>query len=77
LIHGVAFLCGISTPSLSAQGEQRRLAYFNIDRDNANGGSFYIYQYVNRLGFRAILPPNWGRAIGGRDHWVIRNSDNR
>jgi hypothetical protein len=35
LIHGVAFLCGISTPSLSAQGEQRRLAYFNIDRDNA------------------------------------------
>jgi len=36
LIHGVAFLCGISTPSLSAQGEQRRLAYFNIDRDNAS-----------------------------------------
>jgi hypothetical protein len=35
LIHGVAFLCGISTPSLSAQGEQRRLSYFNIDRDNA------------------------------------------
>jgi hypothetical protein len=33
-IHGVAFLCGISTPSLSAQGEQRRFSYFNIDRDN-------------------------------------------
>jgi hypothetical protein len=25
---------GISTPSLSAQGEQRRSSYFNIDRDN-------------------------------------------
>src|SRR4029077_11674698 len=32
-IHGVAFLCGISTPSLSAQGEQRRSALFNIHRD--------------------------------------------
>ena len=26
---------GISTPSLSAQGEQRRFAYFNIDRDDS------------------------------------------
>jgi hypothetical protein len=32
-IHGVAFLRGISTPSLSAQGEQRRSAFFNIRRD--------------------------------------------
>src|ERR1700732_608143 len=32
-IHGVTFLCGISTPSLSAQGEQRRSAFFNIRRD--------------------------------------------
>ena len=32
-LHGVAFLCGISTPSLSAQGEQRRSSYFNIHRD--------------------------------------------
>src|SRR5262245_65327307 len=35
LIHGVAFLCGISTPSLSARGEQRRPSYFNIERDNS------------------------------------------
>src|SRR6266700_1901485 len=34
-MHGVAFLCGISTPSLTAQGEQRRFSYFNIDRDNS------------------------------------------
>ncbi|MGO9049166.1 MAG: hypothetical protein ACLQFW_20180, partial [Xanthobacteraceae bacterium] len=35
LVHGVAFLCGISTPSLAAQGEQRRSVYFNINRDNS------------------------------------------
>jgi hypothetical protein len=33
LVHGVAFLCGISTPSLPAQGEQRLLSFFNIGRD--------------------------------------------
>jgi hypothetical protein len=26
---------GISTPSLQAQGEQRRFSYFNIGRDNS------------------------------------------
>src|SRR5208283_5271355 len=34
LLHGVAFLRGISTPSLKAQGEQRRSSLFNIPRDN-------------------------------------------
>jgi hypothetical protein len=29
---------GISTPSLQAQGEQRRSSYFNNDRDIAAGG---------------------------------------
>lgn len=33
-----------------------------------NGGQFYIYQYVNRPGFRAIHPPDWGHAIGGGDY---------
>jgi hypothetical protein len=32
-----------------------------------NGGKYYIYQYKDRPGFRAILPPNWGSPIGGRD----------
>src|SRR5262249_8923952 len=36
-LHGVAFLCGISTPSLQAQGEQRRSFFFNIPRDNSGG----------------------------------------
>jgi hypothetical protein len=38
LVHGVAFLCGITTPSLSAQGGQRRFSYFNIERDNSDDG---------------------------------------
>src|ERR1700758_2677692 len=32
-----------------------------------NGRQFYIYRYLNRLGFRAILPGYWSYAIGGRD----------
>ena len=40
LVHGVAFLCGMSTPSLAAQGEQRRSVYFNINRDNSQGLGF-------------------------------------
>ena len=34
--EGLAFLCGITTPSLSAQGGQRRFPYFNIERDNSH-----------------------------------------
>ena len=34
---------------------------------NCPGGPTYIYQYVNRRGFRVIHPPNWSNAIGGRD----------
>src|SRR3954469_20602629 len=32
-LHGVAFLRGFDTPSLQAQGGQRRLPYFNRDGD--------------------------------------------
>ena len=41
--HGVAFLCEISTPSLSAQGEQRRSAFFNIRRDISRNGGEMAY----------------------------------
>src|SRR5208282_5988662 len=33
LVHGVALLCGFDTPSLPAQGGQRRLESFNTRRD--------------------------------------------
>src|ERR1035437_3010715 len=36
-LHGVAFLRGFDTPSLPAQGEQRRSSYFNIPRGNSGG----------------------------------------
>ncbi len=38
--HGVAFLRGFDTPSLPAQGEQRRSSYFNIRRGNPANGSW-------------------------------------
>ena len=32
-LYGVAFLCGLDTPSLQVQGGQRRSPYFNTLRD--------------------------------------------
>jgi hypothetical protein len=32
-----------------------------------DGKVYYIYQYTKRVGFRAILPPDWGNSIGNRD----------
>ena len=34
---------------------------------NCPAGQVYVYQYLNRPGFRAIRPPDWGRAIGNQD----------
>ncbi len=39
------FLCGIDTPSLTAQGEQRRSSFFNIDRDIPGFGTFASYTF--------------------------------
>jgi hypothetical protein len=36
--------CGISTPSLTAQGEQRRSSFFNIERDYSE-----IFEYGWKL----------------------------
>ncbi|MDP2312182.1 MAG: hypothetical protein Q8P41_04700 [Pseudomonadota bacterium] len=35
--------------------------------EGENGGQFYIYQFTDRAGFRAIQPPAWGSPIGGKD----------
>ena len=32
-----------------------------------NGRPIYIYQYLRRAGFRAIMPPDWAHSMGGRD----------
>ena len=42
------FLCGISTPSLPAQGEQRRSAFFNINRDNSRQFGMTSFVYSKR-----------------------------
>ena len=43
------------------------ISVLNCNGAGENGRQFYIYRYVNRGGFRAILPPYWGSPIGGRD----------
>src|SRR5262249_22192310 len=65
LVHGVAFLCGITTPSLAAQGEQRRFSYFNIERDNSGwrGGEGVP---GNALSY-CLPPPCPSPARGGGD----------
>jgi hypothetical protein len=52
---------GISTPSLPAQGEQRRFPYFNIQRDNP----VFFGRFVALLrAFAALLAGgrNWPRV---------------
>src|SRR4051794_36825643 len=39
----------------------------NCNGAGENGRQFYIYQYVNRAGVRAILPPYWAQMVGGRE----------
>jgi hypothetical protein len=46
LFHGVAFLCGISTPSLQAQGEQRCFFLFNIPSGHSHSGSIWGLWHV-------------------------------
>jgi len=39
-----------------------------------NGGQFYIYGYANRPAFRAVHPPDWGHAVGGRDFGTFQQA---
>jgi hypothetical protein len=41
---------GISTPSLRAQGEQRRFSYFNIQRGNPKGAANLTWLLGRRPG---------------------------
>ncbi|CAM4439809.1 MULTISPECIES: hypothetical protein [Myxococcus] len=47
--------------------EESVVSIINCNGSGENGGQFYIYQYVNRPGVRAIRPPDWSQPIGGRD----------
>ena len=43
----------------------------NCNGPGENGQQIYVYEYMKRLGFRAILPPNWGNSIGGGDYVTL------
>jgi hypothetical protein len=42
----------------------------------ANGRQYYIYGYYRAQGphYRAIIPPYWGNALGGRDHFTFEQA---
>jgi hypothetical protein len=54
-------------PSGKITVEAANIEVITCDTPQASKEQFYIYEYVNRHGYRAILPPNWGHALGGRD----------
>jgi hypothetical protein len=43
------------------------ISVINCQGAGERGGQFWIYQYINRPGYRAILPPHWSNALGGKD----------
>jgi hypothetical protein len=58
---------GIITPSLAAQGEQRRSSYFNIDWDipcRTDAGGYFRGACFDRLPGVVIFELRWGS--GGR-----------
>jgi hypothetical protein len=42
-----------------------------INCNQPGNREFWIYEYINRPGFRAVLPPNWGASIGGGDYTTL------
>jgi len=51
--------------------ERAIIHVLNCDGDGENRRQAYIYEFLDRdpdqAIYRAILPPDWGRAIGGHD----------
>jgi hypothetical protein len=56
LLHGVAFLRGFDTPSLQAQGGQRRPTYFNISQDIPDCPRLVAEAYLARDGDWRLRP---------------------
>jgi hypothetical protein len=67
----VTFGARSSQPQQRGPNGQVTVESANIYPFSCNGRTFYLYQYTDRAGgqptFRAILPPNWGSPLGGRD----------
>src|SRR6202048_5533869 len=66
---------GITTPSLQAQGEQRRFSYFNIGRDNSEASAGNEHRRDQAIAgggeqpedARSAQPRLWLRIAGERD----------
>jgi hypothetical protein len=43
---------------------------------NCPSGQIYVYEYLNRRGFRVIRPPNWAQSIGGQDFQTLDEAVN-
>jgi hypothetical protein len=43
---------------------------------DCNGIQTYVYEYLNRPGFRVINPPDWGHVIGGKDFQTLAEATN-
>ncbi|MEF2549558.1 hypothetical protein VQ045_20770, partial [Aurantimonas sp. E1-2-R+4] len=74
-LHGVALLSGIGTPSLTAQGGQRRpLQSFNRDRDIPAQSAFMIEPEPNGPKRVAASALAWHQPFGLRcrlfGHWL-------
>ncbi len=52
LVMALLSFVGISTPSLAAQGEQRRHSFFNIRRGNPSKHAANEYVYVRSCNLR-------------------------
>src|SRR6202171_95956 len=51
--------CGISTPSLPAQGEQRRSSYFNIPRGNSYVGRLHPFGLNSKISRKKDQADQW------------------
>ena len=52
------------------------ISKYSCSGSNERGGStqVWIYHYTARPGYRVIVPPNWGRGMGGRDFASLQDA---
>ena len=75
-VHGVAFLSSeFSTPSLPAQGEQRRPSFFNIRRDIADDSRWRPSSVVSSAYLLSKVATSASTACASSARAPLRNTD--
>jgi hypothetical protein len=69
----------VQPQSLSPDGRTIATEAATIRAVDCNGArenhkKFYVYEYLNRNGFRAIRPPDWAHPVGGRDYATFQQA---